>query len=163
MQAFAPHMFEISLIVHRTVHLIREHISIRTYIYVDVNVVVDRARNRCIYAYISLSLLFPILVGQFSTWMWAFQWFAPTCTKCHYILYTCPVLEYMHIYLDVKCCWHCQHYRYGYLSFTPLPDFGWPTFHLNASISNDLSPCICTNSFISIALHIITCYTFMYM
>ena len=24
---------------------------------------------------------------------------------------------------------------YGYLSFTPLPNFGWPTFNVNASIS----------------------------
>ena len=69
--------------------------------YMDVNVVVDRARNKCIYAY---------------------------------------------------------------LSYTPLSNFGWPTFNMNGSISNDLSPpaqtlpsilqCMHTCTVLSIRTHV---------
>ena len=59
------------------------------------------------------------------------------------------------IYLDVKVVDIASIIGNGYLSFTPLPDFGWPTFGLNTSISNDLSPPAQTLSSILQCTHVL--------
>lgn len=127
-----------------------------------------------VYMPISLTLLFPILVGQLSTRTQAFNDLSPPVQMSLFLLciftYTLPVVYiqlehmYVYIYLDIKVVDIASIIGNGYLSFTPLPNFGWPTFNMNGSISNDLSPpaptlpsilqCMHTCTVLSIRTHV---------